>query len=194
MAVSASAGRPPELNKLEISTVICKYFSFSTVNEDSITFLPSYDDRNYYFEARTLAGKNGQFILKVYNPVHSSFSVIEGCNKMIHTLQAAGILQQIPERSRAGPDAIQLKYSNLKLEDNDTNMETVIDSGTNDAGKPFTDDVPCPADFISYVLSILSFVPGEVFDNVDKKYLVPDIFWEIGMKMAVMDKELKVCC
>ena len=195
--MTTSGGRPPELSKLGVSTVICRYFKFSAVNEDSVKSLPGYDGRNYYFEGTTLAGRNGQFIFKVFNRVLNSFSGIEGCNKLICTLQATGILCQVPERSRAGPDTIQLKLSNLS-NDVSSNIETVIAKESNNhtienSYEKHLVTVSCPDDSILYVVSILSFVPGVLLDNIDKKYLVPEVLWEIGMKMALMDKELKVC-
>lgn len=192
--MTSAGGRPPELSKLGVSTVVCRYFKFSAVNEDSVKSLPGYDDRNYYFEGTTLAGRNGQFIFKVFNCVHSSFSEIEGCNKLIRTLQATGILRQVPERSRAGPDTIQLKLSNLG-NNVSSNIETVIATDhniENSSGKHLV-TVSGLDDSILYVVSILSFVPGVLLDNIDKKYLVHEVIWEIGTKMALMDKELKVC-
>ncbi len=46
---------------------------------------------------------------------------------------------------------------------------------------------------VSYVATVLPFIPGEMFDTIDKKYLEPSVLKSIGEKAALLDLELKVC-
>ena len=111
--MSTSTGRPPKLPKGQISRVVLKYFNFSFVHEDSIKNFPSYDDVNYYFQGKTPAGGGNEFVLKLTNPLHTSFSESKGIYEVMKHVQSCGLIPQCPQKSGAGPDAIHLSYKKL---------------------------------------------------------------------------------
>ncbi len=193
MALSLSEGRPPHLSGAEVSSLVLKYFNFSAVCEDSVKSLPGYDDRNYFFNGKTTSEKIEPFVLKVFNNIHSSVSEIEGCHQLIRCLHAANVISQVPKNSRTGEDVIVLETiqlkgiegSSLAVFSHNTDMRN-----SNLHGKPSKEtNSEFPK---SYAVSVLSFVPGDLFDEIDKKYLIPSVLRDIGIKAANMDKVLKV--
>ena len=176
MALTSSCGRPPDLSQSEVSSVVCKYFNFSAVDKESVKALVGYDDRNYYFQGTNLVGKTNRFIIKISNNVHISFLEVEGCCEIIQALHAGRIIRQAPEKSRSDQAVVQLHFNDLKQ------------SCGNGLGK----ETPPGLNDMTYAVSILSFVEGELFDEIDKKYLVPEVMKDIGVKLGTMDKILKV--
>ncbi len=185
MALS-SDGRPPELRENEVSSLVCRHFQIKTVYEDTVKALPGYDDRNYFFKGMTSSGKIEPFILKVFNCIHSSVSEIEGYHQIIRKLQSSGIILQVPVRSKKGSDIIVLSKNEL-------NKVHGVPTGHNgDSHSPNIQEDNSVIE-ASYVVSILSFIPGELFDEIDKSHLVPSILQDIGRNAATMDMVLKVC-
>ena len=186
--MSVAAGRPPNLSKEALSHVVRTYFNFSSVHEESVKIFPSYTDRNYYFEGECLDGGGPEFVLKLYNPLCSSLSELKGINEIMNLIQSCGIIPQRPQNSRAGPDVIELYHREL-LMDNTSNKRV-----TSVKEKVALKDGPglsISAELFCYA-SVLSFAHGEMFDHVEKEYLIPDLLHEIGVMLAKMDKELMV--
>ena len=175
IVMSTSAGRPPKLSKSTISRVVLKYFNFSVVDEDSIKNFPSYDDVNYYFQGKTPAGGGNEFVLKLTNPLHTSFSELKGIYEVMKHVQSCGLIPQCPQKSRAGPDAIQLSHKEL------------LEGG---AGADHINNTTARLNEPFCYVSVLSYAEGEMFDLVEKKYLTPNLLHEIGVMLAKMNKEL----
>ena len=188
--MAIAAGRPPNLSKNTLISIVCKYFNFLNVHEDSIKSLPSYSDINYYFQGECLDGGGHRFILKLFNPLYSSFSELKGINELMRLIQSCGIIPQCPQNSQAGPDVIKLYHQELLMDNiactNDESVTSVQEKMGEQCGPDISDDLFC------YV-SVFSFAHGEIFDFVEKKYLTPELLYEIGMMLAKMDKELMVC-
>ena len=167
--MSVAAGRPPSLSKHEASVVLTKHFNFKVVNDISIKAFPSYRDRNYFFQGDYTGDSANSFVFKLSNPLSTSFDVMEGVNNVMKHLNSRGLLSPYPLVSHTGKDLIQLSSAELK-------------EGT-DGEQGST---------MKYPVFVLSFIPGQMFDHVDKKYLAPALLYEIGELLGRIDKELMV--
>ena len=185
--MSMSAGRPPKLHKGIISGVVLKYFNFSVVHEESIKNFPSYDDMNFYFQGKTPAGGGNEFVLKLTNPLHTSLSESKGIYEVMKHVQSCGIIPQCPQKSRAGPDIIQLSHKEL-LEGGCSGHDSSVPEGR--AGADHINNTTARLDEPFCYVSILSYAEGEMFDHVEKKYLTPNLLHEIGEMLAKMNKEM----
>ena len=185
--MSTSTGRPPKLPKGQISRVVLKHFNFSVVHEDSIKNFPSYDDVNYYFQGKTPAGGGNEFVLKLTNPLHTSFSELKGIYEVMKHVQSCGIIPQCPQKSRAGPDAIQLSHKEL-LEGDCSRQDSSVPEGG--ASADHINNTTARLEEPLCYVSVLSYSEGEMFDLVEKKYLTPNLLHEIGVMLAKMNKEL----
>ena len=185
--MSTAAGRPPKLPKSAISRVVLKYFNFSVVHEESIKNFPSYYDSSCYFQGKTPAGGGNEFVLKLTNPLHTSFSELKGIYEAIKHVQSCGLIPQCPQKSRAGPDAIQLSHKEL-LEGDCSGHDSSVPKG--EAGADRINNTTAMLDEPFCYVSVLSYAEGEIFDHVEKKYLTPNLLYEIGVMSAKMDKEL----
>lgn len=79
-------GRPPVLSPKAVSSVVCKYFNFKDVFEESVKTFPSFVDQNYYFQAEDLNGIHSEFMLKFNNPLCASVEVMKGLNALTNHL------------------------------------------------------------------------------------------------------------
>lgn len=166
--MSVAKGRPPSLTNEESSTVIARHFNFKEVNEASIKAFPSYRDRNYFFQGESTKSSDNEFVFKLSNPLSSSFSVMEGVNEVMSHLNSHSLQSPYPLSSRTGKDLIQLSSGELR--------------GSTDDEKS-----------MKYPVYVLSFIHGEIFDHVDKRYLTPELLYEIGELLGKIDMELMVC-
>lgn len=177
--MSSAAGRPPSLSPEAVCKLVSKYFNVRNIVEDSVKALPSYDDVNYYLRGEAVDDSQcTEFVLKVANPVYTSFPVIEGLNKLMCHVSSSGFkfATSCPIISRAGTDIISLTVEQMGL---DGSSEASTNSNCNSAN-------------MTYPVRLLPFIPGEVFDAVDKQYLTPAVLSEVGETLAMIDKELKV--
>lgn len=106
MAEAVADGRPPELSPEATLTLITKYFPFKHVFPESFKPLPSYDDRNVYFDG-TLEDWKEQFVLKLYNCNVYTSHVLEGLNAVMLYLKDKGFPCCHPIASRTGSHMIQ---------------------------------------------------------------------------------------
>ena len=166
--MSVAKGRPPSLTNEESSKVITRHFSFKEVNNASIKAFPSYRDRNYFFQGESTESSDNEFVFKLSNPLSSSFSVMEGVNEVMRHLNSRNLQSPYPLSSRTGKDLIQLSSAELK--------------GSADEEKS-----------MKYPVYVLSFIPGDIFDHVDKRHLTPELLYEVGELLGKIDKELMVC-
>lgn len=197
--MSTSAGRPPHLSNQDVSRVVCKYFNFTSVREDTIKGLPSYEDRNFYFVGSGDDGKEGEFILKLSNPHGILVEELQGINDLMKHLKSRGLSLVYPLASRTGVDIIPLSCDELMAEvfsevpsHTQTNQEMSERDMkySNASGQP----VECHGSRgeLMYYIRILAFVPGKIFHYVEKTSLVPSLMYEYGEMLGKMDKELMV--
>ncbi len=186
-----AAGRPPSLTPTAVSRVVCKYFNFKNVFRDSVKTLPSYDDRNYFFRGESLSEECSEFTLKLNNPVCTSFGVVKGLDEAMIHLKSCGLSfsASCPLPCRSGEHVIQLTASELTAEDcvsvaqgaSATNEENVKAHSTSVAEED-----------MKYGVHVLTFLSGQEFDNIEKKYMTTSLLYDIGEMVGRCDKELKV--
>ena len=169
--MSIAVGRPPLLSNDMVSTVMTNYFNFKEVSQLSIRSLPSYRDRTYYLRGETYEDSLYEFILKLSNPFSTSLEVIEGVNEVMKHLYSCGLLSPYPLPSKSGKELVVL---------------------TSDALAKNGDQKEGVANGLKYPTCVLSFIPGHIFDHVDKVYLTPSLLNEIGVLLGKIDKELMV--
>ena len=208
--MSTAAGRPPQLPLKAITAVICRYFNFKEVFPDSIKEFPSYEDRNYYFRGESLNAKGCEYVLKLSNPLCVNLDVAIGLNSVMKHLSSCGFLTPYPQLSKSGSDTIQLTGAELKVISEDFNespLETLnelndVTEKVSAKSKPRSHEV---GDSItnrssysgkeesnSYVIRVFSFIPGQLFDNVEKRFLTPGLVYTTGEMLGRLDKELMV--
>lgn len=182
--MSSVSGRPPPLSRETISRITCKYFNFTKVHGDSIKSFPSYSDRNYYFQGKCMNAASLEFVLKLNNPLYTTFEEMKGICSVMEHLTSHGFSTQHPLTSREGSHIIKLTYAELSgtLEDNkgiETRDSTTDTCGANKREPGF-----------KYFVSVLSYIPGQLFDKVEKRYLTPKLLYEIGELLGRIDQEL----
>ena len=168
--MSVAAGRPPFLSNHDVITLLTNYFNFKKVYESSIKSFPSYRDRTYYFQGEQSDEIVNGYILKLNNPLSTPVEVIDGVNKVMKHLHSRGLLSPCPLVSSTGKDYIKLACDELTSETG--NIDTINKQ--------------------KYTVCVLSFIPGQVFDHVEKKFLTDTLLHEIGESLGKMDKELMV--
>lgn len=165
--MSIAGGRPPSLTTEEASRVITKHFNFKKVYDVSIKAFPSYRDRNYFFEGECVDEPTKEFVFKLSNPLSTSVDVMEGVNEVMKHLHSKSMLTPYPLCSRRGKDLVQLTNTQLKKEDDTVDKNSM-----------------------KYPVYVLSYIPGKIFDEVNKKHLTPALLYEVGELLGKMDKEL----
>ena len=178
--MSWAAGRPPVLRAQDVALIAARYFNFNVVHEDSLKPLPSYCDRNYYFQGEHRNDGGREFILKLANPLSTSYDVIRGIVRLMKHLNSKGLLVPCPLSGQTEEDAIQL--SSTEMNKGDRECEPSSAEGTDDE----------QGGTMKYPVFVLSFIPGQIFDHVNKKYLTPALLYEIGELLGRINKELVV--
>lgn len=173
--MSSSSGRPPSLLPATVCTLVTKYFKCRNVVEKSVKTLPSYDDRNYYFCAEQCDTKCSEFVLKLVNPEHTPLSAAKEINRLMHHVHSKGYTFSTPYPLACtnGTDFVQLTASEM-INGENRDIETRDDQG------------------IKYHMWLLTFISGELFDSVEKKFLTPSLLTEVGKALATLDKDLQV--
>ena len=206
--MSTASGRPPQLPLKAITAIICRYFDFEEVYADSIKEFPSYDDRNYYFRGESLNAKGCEYVLKLSNPLNINLDEAIGLNSIMKHLSSCGFLTPYPQLSKSGSDAIQLTGAELKVISEDYNkcsLETLSElkvaksnsgshevgdgTGTITNGSFYSGKEESKSNFV-YVIRVFSFIPGQLFDDVEKRFLTPGLVYTTGEMLGRLDKEL----
>lgn len=229
--MSWAAGRPPVLSAEEVSRIVTEYFNFSSVRQDTLRQLPSYCDRNFYFQGERGEDEGQEFILKLSNPLSTSYGVVKGIIRVMKHLTSCGIVCPCPLPSETGGDLLQLSTTELKnsagseesdiskcqlssaelknsnseelcraelKKDSDSIVKCQLrDTNSKENTKQELSSVEakdCGSEenTLKYPVYLLSFIPGQIFDHVDKKYLTPALLYEIGELLGKIDKELMV--
>lgn len=192
--MSTAAGRPPSLSANAVCKLVTRYFKVKNAVEDSVKAFPSYDDVNYYLQGEHLESKSTEFVLKVGNPVHTSLPVTKGLNKMMHHISSKGFnfLVPYPLLGNTNTDLLSLTAGEMTLNGsvNSTAGGNIKDEELLEVN--FEDVAMPPQGKLEYHVRLLTYVPGELFDNVDKKYLTPTLLRDVGETLGIMDKDLKV--
>ena len=166
------SGRPPPLTSQAVAALATTHFNFTTISESSVKSLHGYYDRNYYLQGRYQGGyqggSHGQFVLKMFNPLSTPYRSVEGIIKVMKHLSSRGFVCPDPVVSRTGRELIELSTSELLGEVSGDQTER------------------------RYPVSILSYIPGEVFNQVEQEFLSAELMTEVGEWMGRLDKELMV--
>ena len=198
LLTSTAAGRPPTVRSQTVLELLRENFHFKHIDELSVTTLPSYHDRNYYFCAvlehflESTSFQNAQnylycdrnklkqdllqgYILKINNPLFSSYKVLSGVNFLLKHLKSKGFECVQPLTSNIGTDILQIEGEDLLKFEEDQRSDVM----------EFTRETKFP-------VRVLTYIPGEIFADVDRKYLTPDLLYEVGKVMGSVSKELHV--
>ena len=175
-----SAGRPPPLGNAAVAKLVKDYFPFKFVDELSVKQFPAYDDRNFYFrgtleegatpfatpiaEEDPKAAKNfeKEYVLKLGNPLFASHEVLKGTNVLLNHLHANGCSWCIrPLVGRDGSDVFVIAREKLREYDS-------------------TPVLPEKTAEPNVHMRVVTFIPGECFDEVEKQYLTPRLLYDLG--------------
>ncbi len=165
------SGRPPQLKPASIVKLIKLYYDFEQVTEDFVTQFPSYYDLNFYFRG-LYQEIEGEYMLKVLNRVRISIAMASGLSVLWSHLNENGLNYTSMLPNKKGE-----RVSTLTL------RELV----------QFEEEQP-PEAVLAFLFSVrvMRFVPGEVFDMVDKHYLTPHLLFQVGAFVGRIDTALKV--
>lgn len=188
---SVTAGRPPSLSNAAVAKLVKDYFPFIAVDELSVKQFPAYDDRNFYFRgtleegvrpfATPTAGadpKAGNFereyVLKLGNPLFASYEVLKGTNALLNHLHANGCNWCIrPLVGRDGTDVLVITREKLNEYDSTLVLpEKIVEPNVH--------------------LRVVTFIPGECFDEVEKHYLTPRLLYDLGHHMGSANAVMQV--
>lgn len=195
--MSSAAGRPPNLSNKSIIKLLKETFPFKHINDGTIKALPSYDDRNYYFKGElehpqleenlkascsdstssAACSQEQEYVLKVNNPVFASFDVLKGINVILRRLCAKGFSCIRPLCSRNNSDAIEVEGKEL-LKFGDLEEEGA--------------DIPEATKTNKFVVRVMTFIPGEMFDEIEKRFVTPKLLYEVGKYIGRVCEEIQV--
>ena len=181
---SNATGRPPSLSPGAVTKILKECFHFQDVDEQSVKQLPSYDDRNFYFRGtvtpeasavNTISSR--EYVLKLNNPLIVSYDVLKGINDLLNHLHAKGFTKcNRPLASREGGDLLVITRDKLlEYESHLEPIETVDKSGDS-----------------AFFLRVLTFIPGECFDKVNKHWLNPKLLYDVGHCIGSAEAILQV--
>ena len=184
--MSAVAGRPPSLSPRAVCKLVMSYFKGKHVNESSIKCFPSYDDRNYYLSGELSDCTGSEFVLKLGNLVYVAVEHAEGINKLMCHISSKGFKFSVPcpLLSSVGSDCLLLTADETSRDTQDSNGVDMVVSASRSTSAKATSQ--------RYHVRLLSYIPGEMFDVVEKEYLTPAVLSDVGETLATIDKELKV--
>ena len=160
--------RPPALNLESFSAFIVKYFPFKHVPLSSYKPLPSYYDRNIYFEGERDdelgTGAAEPLVLKICNS-GIEIGVVEA---MMFFLNAKGISCCCPAIATR-----QRKHTAVVSHGELLGTETAQSDAT-------------------YTARVMKYITGEVMDRIEKRYLTPELAYSVGRLAGRIDLELQV--
>ena len=171
-----AAGRPPLLSAQQVCALVTRYFNLSNVCKNSVGNLPSYSDRNYHLQGES----DDKYVLKVMNPLCTSCVGVEGILQVLRHLDSCFLATTPhPMTTQSGEYLIELSSAELKTGVANAELRT----GDNELR---TLD-------LKYPVFLLTFIPGLMFDHVDKHFLTPALLYEVGELLGKIDLELMVC-
>ena len=176
--------RPPEVDYKTAAALVAKRFPFKHVTLESFRNLPSYYDRNIYFEGvlensssqQEEGGEEEGYVLKV-SSLSTPPEIIEGLNSQMLFLSSKGFPCCYPIASRSG------RYTPLASE-----SELL---GVAELGDARQVDVQSCVD-VKYPVRVMKFIAGEIMDQLDEKLLSPELCYSVGKMAGRMDVLLEV--
>ncbi len=172
MSLTLSEGRPPALSTKDLSGVVIKYFNFENFQEDSVQNFPAYEGRNYYFRGKCPEELGSEFVIKLMNPEYNSFEEVRGMVDFMGHIHSCRFPYSTPHAlaSKEGPAVILLSHNELMRD------STAVNQSNN----------------LKYPVSVFSYVKGEVFDHVEKKFLTSTLLNEVGRMIGTFHKDISV--
>lgn len=158
-----ATGRPPQLSASAVAMTVKKYFNFSEVYEQTCRVLPSWSDRNLYFQGKSTEAS--EYVLKIINPEITSYKTIEGTLEIMRHLFSRHLLVPCAISSQTGRSFLLLSSAELFSQE----------QGDKD---------------VRYPVYLLPYIPGKLFDSLEKKHLTPALLYEVGELVGKIDKEL----
>ena len=166
-------GRPPEVSPGAASALVLRLFPFKHVSLNSFKQLPSYDDRNIYFEGiHEDKTELMPFVLKMSSTDLYTLELVDGLSKMMLFVESRGFVCSAPIASRTGQHSLMATEQELlggKRSDGGEEVETV-----------------------EYPVRVMRYIPGELMDKLDKCYLTPQLSYDVGNYVGRMDQALQV--
>ena len=138
--------------------------------------LDSYDDRNFYLYGMK-DGKEGEFLLKVYNPCFDTRELVDAIHKMMFHLEDAGVLCPVPQKTVASD---YLEIRNLPTTPNIQQVK-----------KPKLDK---KVDLSPCIVSLFTFVPGKTIKDYQQHghSFNNEVYYKVGLLVANVANALKV--
>ncbi|CAB4012978.1 Hypothetical predicted protein [Paramuricea clavata] len=151
-------------------------FKVDSSSAKSAKELDSYDDRNFYLRGMK-DGKEGEFLLKVYNRCFEDRKVIDAIHKIMFCLKDGGVICPLPQKTVTGN---YLEIRNLP-----------VTPGIQEAKKPKLDE---KNDLSLCIVCLFTFVPGKTIkDFQDHGHTFKDeLFYRVGQIVANVASALKV--
>ena len=135
--------------------------------------LPSYDDRNMYFEGMVEESADLKpFVLKLSNAHLYTPELVDGLTKMMLFVESRGFTCSSPIASRTG------QYSHMATEQELLGGMSAADDGEEET--------------VEYPVRVMKYIPGELMDKLDKCYLTPQLSYDVGHYVGRMDHALQV--
>ena len=174
--------RPPQVDSETAAALIAKHFPFRRISLGSLRSLPSYYDRNFYFEgveekrdgSSNLKEEEG-FVLKVSSR-GSTPEIIDGLNSQMLFLSGKGFPCCYPIASRGG------EYSALASENE------LLGFAEGDARQ-----VDVLSRDVKYPVRVMKYIAGDIMDKLDERYLSSELRYSVGKMAGGMDLLLQVC-
>lgn len=166
MERNSNGKRPPALNWDNAVSLITRIFPLEDVSHTTFKELLCHEDRLYYFEGQhegQLTRK--QFVLRLSN-TKFGHDVVSGHNAVMLHLRARGIHCCEPIVTKLGHHLETLSEADLLQK-----------SGGRD---------------VSYIVRVLTYIPGELMDEVDKCFLTSQLYYDVGYFVGQMDMALQV--
>ena len=187
---------PPAVDCKTAVALITKLFPFKRISIDSLKQLPSYSDRNIYFEGvrETIDGNRDQdeepFVLKLLNASLFTPEVIEDLNAVMVFLRGRGVPCTYPVATRNGSythfatrsDLLGVSSTTRIKSEEERNID--FQSPVRHAGNALTE--------VKYPVQVVNYIPGEMMDNVEKMYFTPKLSYRLGNLVGRMDLTLQV--
>lgn len=170
--MSMNAGRPPPLKPASIVKLVKLYYGFEQVVEGSLKQFPSYYDQNFYFRGQYPNEREGEYVIKILNRLYISPAMASGLSALWGHLNENGLNYTSMLSNIKGEKISNLTFRELVQFEEEQPSEAAQDH--------------------SFSVRLMRFVPGEVFDMVDKRYLTPDLLFQVGAFLGRIDTTLKV--
>ena len=187
MNAATIEGCPPSLSVVQLSTVATSLFPLARIDVTSVKDLVSYYDKNYYFrgtlepETASHSQEEGEFVLKITNIAYSP-DLVRGLTSLMTFLSSRGFRVPRPLASR---DGLQVKVCSA----GELLGDSTCHSGCHEAGNVPESSFSPP---LEYCVRLLPYIPDEVMDLIDIKYLTPKLAYSMGNLLGRLDVALKV--